>query len=138
VVAAQLARPASSLQPGRSPADAAVVAATAGPHGIVLADDEHADWLLWEQPSLAGRIALDVRFELFNGRELAQISRLRLASTDAWKRCGRAAAVVTFAGDGQLRRFAEAGVLAPGSRTLVRGPRFAAIAQPAPAHPCRL
>jgi hypothetical protein len=45
---------------------------------------------------------------------------------------------VTFAGDVELRLFAESGVLAPGSRRIVQGSQFAAIAQPLPAKPCRL
>jgi hypothetical protein len=104
----------------------------------VLADDRHADWLLWEQPSLEGRVAYDVRFELFARRELVQISGLRLASPPAWRRCGAAAAVVTFESNTELRMFAAAGVLAPGHWTIVRGKQFAAIAQPAPETPCRL
>ena len=138
VLAAQFARPATSLQRGRSPAAAAAVAAAAGARGIVLADDEHADWLLWQQPTLEGRVAFDVRFELFNRRELTQISRLRLASANAWQRCGATSAVVTFGSSHELGLYREAGVLAPGSRTIAQGPQFAAIAQPAPRKPCRL
>jgi hypothetical protein len=138
MVATHFVRPSAWLEADRPPAAAAAVAAAAGAHGIVLADDEHADWLLWQQPSLAGRVAYDVRFELFARRELLQISRLRWASPPVWQRCGAGAAVVTFAGDEQLRLFAEAGVLAPGARTIARGPQFAAIAQPAPGAPCRL
>jgi hypothetical protein len=139
VLAAQFARATTSLQQGRSPAAAAAVAAVAGAHGIVLADDAHADWLLWQQPSLAGRVAFDVRFELFDRRELTQISRLRLASANAWKRCGATATVVTFGSSRELGLYQEAGVLAPGSRVIVQGPQFAAIAQPAPPRKtCRL
>jgi hypothetical protein len=104
----------------------------------VLADDKHADWLLWQEPSLEGRVAYDVRFELFARRELVQISRLQQGSPPAWRRCGAGAAVVTFAGNAVLRRFAEAGVLAPASRRIVKGRQFAAIAQPTPTKPCRL
>jgi hypothetical protein len=138
VVATNLARSSTWLERDRPPAAAAAVAAAVGAHGIVLADDEHADWLLWLQPSLAGRVAYDVRFELFNHDELQQISRLRWASPPVWQRCGAGAKVVTFAGSSQLRVFAAAGVLAPGRRTIVRGPQFAAVAQPSPAAPCRL
>jgi hypothetical protein len=137
VLGTHVARPAAWLEQHRSPAAAATVAAAAGPHGIVLADDEHADWLLWQQPSLEGRVAYDVRFELFDRRQLVQISRLQQASPLAWGRCGVGATVVTFAGDAELRRFAEAGVLSPGARTIARGKHVAAVAQP-PAAPCRL
>jgi hypothetical protein len=138
VLAAQLARPSTWLERDRSPAIAAAVAAAAGPQGIVLADDAHADWLLWQQPSLAGRVAYDVRFELFNRHELIQLSRLQQAAPPAWRRCGAGAKVVTFAGSGELQQFVEAGVLAPGRRMITRGPQFAAIAQPSPAPACQL
>jgi hypothetical protein len=138
VVAVQFARPATSLLQGRSPAAAAAVAAAAGVHGLVLADDADADWLLWQQPSLTGRVAFDVRFELFTRRELEQISGLRLASPTAWERCGATATVVTFEGSDELRLFRQAGVLAPGYRTIARGALFAAVVQPSPAKPCRL
>ena len=74
VVAASLARPASSFQAGWPAAGARAVAAAAGPHGLVLADDVHSDWLLWEEPQLEGRLAYDVRFELLAPSQLARLS----------------------------------------------------------------
>jgi hypothetical protein len=133
-VTTALLRPVTS----RSPGAAAVVAAAAGNHGLVLADDADADWLLWEQPALAGRVALDIRFELLNRRELGQISGFRLAAPAPWRRCGATARVVTFEGSRELGLFRQAGVLAPGSRTIVRDAGFAAVVQPASGEPCRL
>ena len=138
VVATHIAPPNGWLGRDWSPAQAAAVAAAAGPYGIVLADDQHADWLLWQQPSLEGRVAYDVRFELFTHRELVQLSRLYEASPSVWDRCGAGAAVVTFRNDVELRRFAEAGVLSRDRRRITQGSQFAAIAQPSPAKPCRL
>jgi hypothetical protein len=51
----------------------AVQTRTASTNGRVFADDASADWLLWELPSLRGRVAYDVRFELLTS---SQISRL--------------------------------------------------------------
>jgi hypothetical protein len=138
VIGTHVARPAAWLERDRPPAAAAAVAAAAGPHGIVLADDEHADWLLWQQPSLEGRVAYDVRFELFDRRQLVQISRLQQASRPVWARCGAGATVVTFAGNEELRLVREAGVLAPGARAVASGSHFAAVVQPARVAPCRL
>jgi hypothetical protein len=123
-------RPAHWFEHGRSAADAAAVARAAGTDGIVLADDADADWLLWEQPALAGRIAFDVRFELFNLHELRQIQLLRLGSHPVWKRCGATARVVTFAGAADETAVVREHVLAPGSRTIVRRAMFVAIQQP--------
>jgi hypothetical protein len=77
LVAAILSRPASALL-ANWPADgAARAAAAAGSSGRVLADDTHSDWLLWQQPQLAGRLAYDVRFELFTRRQLARLRSFR-------------------------------------------------------------
>jgi len=77
VVAGSLARPAASLESAWPEAGARAVAAAAGTNGLVLADDVHSDWLLWEEPQLAGRIGYDVRFELLTARHLATLSEFR-------------------------------------------------------------
>jgi hypothetical protein len=138
VLVVQFARPAAWLERDQPPAAAAAVAAAAGPDGIVLADGAHADWLLWHQPSLAGRVAYDVRFELFDRRELMQIGQVLQPSPRVWRRCGAGVTVVTFAGAADLHRYVEAGVLAPDASTLMQGRQFAAIVQPSSALPCRL
>ena len=121
-----------------SAAAASAVAAAAGKHGIVLSDDLHADWLVWQEPALAGHVAYDVRFELFNAHELKQLDRLERASHPAWARCGAIASVVTFP-DRRISQLVRAeGVLAPGSRTIVDTKDFVAVAQPAaPISRCR-
>jgi hypothetical protein len=126
----QLAHANSRIERNRPSAAAAAVAAAAGSHGIVLADDAHADWLLWLQPSLVGRVAYDVRFELFNARELRRIQLLHDASRPIWRRCGATARVVTFESrkDEQVVRAADA--LTDRSRTIVSTPNFVAIVQP--------
>lgn len=43
----------------------AVRSAASDPRSLVFATDRHADWLLWKIPDLRGRIAYDVRFELY-------------------------------------------------------------------------
>ena len=53
------------------------MAAAAGANGLVLADDVHSDWLLWEEPQLAGRIGYDVRFELLSPARLAALYGFR-------------------------------------------------------------
>ena len=52
---------------------AAVSAATRDPSTRVFASDRDADWLLWRDPRLRGRVAFDIRFEL---NTAAQIRRL--------------------------------------------------------------
>jgi hypothetical protein len=46
--------------------------------------DLTADWLLWHQPDLAGRIAYDVRFELLTKAQIEAISRFNAELGDDW------------------------------------------------------
>lgn len=45
------------------------------PHARVLADDRDADFVLWQIPSLTGRVVADVRFELLNASELRRLAQ---------------------------------------------------------------
>jgi hypothetical protein len=53
----------------------AVRAATRDPSVRLWATDGTADWLLWRIPDLRGRVAYDVRFELYDERALDTIIR---------------------------------------------------------------
>jgi hypothetical protein len=118
VAAAMLSRPTSVLL-GRWPAKgAAAVAAAAGPRGLVLADDVHSDWLIWEQPRLAGRVAYDVRFELLSSRQLAALQSFRDGRRPAIAAPFR---LLTFANR------TDAASLARGRRTIYRSPGFVAV-----------
>ena len=56
---------------------AAVREATRDPNVRVWATDGTADWLLWRIPDLRGRLAYDVRFELYDQPTLDRHRRLR-------------------------------------------------------------
>lgn len=133
IVATELARPAAWLQRDLPPSAAASIAKAAGPSGIVLSDDVHSDWLLWQQPSLAGRVAYDVRFELFDKQELLTLKGLQDASVPSWRACGGVARVVTFATPARRLDAVRQGVLDTHSRVLVDLPSIAAVAQ-TPSH----
>jgi hypothetical protein len=57
---------------------------TARPGVSVFASETLSDWLLWAQPSLRGRIAYDVRFELLSARQLDQLSAYHRRSGPDW------------------------------------------------------
>ena len=67
---------AGTLVGSNNPAAAAAVAKAVreAPGSKVFADVHYADWLIWEQPALAGRIAFDARFELLSQRQLAKVA----------------------------------------------------------------
>jgi hypothetical protein len=74
---------------GGYPARAASVvskAARAEPGARIFADERYADWLLFEDPSLAGRVAYDVRFELLTKPQLDRIVAFRLEHGSDWLR----------------------------------------------------
>ena len=52
-------------------------AVAAGAHGKVFANERYADWLVFEHPQLAGRIAYDSRFELLTDRQLRSVAEFR-------------------------------------------------------------
>jgi hypothetical protein len=135
-VLALLAVHRPALDPER--AGAAAIATAAGANGIVLADDAHADWLLWEEPALIGRVAYDVRFELFSKPELIQLGKLQEGSRPAWRTCGAVARVVTFPAAADRRKMARQGVLGPNARALVELPGLAAVTRAASAGRCNL
>jgi hypothetical protein len=58
-------------------AAAKAASAAAGPQGRIYAASPYADWLLWSQPSLAGRVAYDARFELLSSAQLKRIARFQ-------------------------------------------------------------
>ena len=69
------------------PRAAQIVAANARelpPTTGIYPGDTHGDWLLWLEPSLRGRVAFDVRFELLTGREITAIRHFKSMKPD-WR-----------------------------------------------------
>jgi hypothetical protein len=58
--------------------------ATHDPDTTVFASETLSDWLLWRQPSLRGRIAYDVRFELLSVPQLDRLSAYHRRSGTDW------------------------------------------------------
>jgi hypothetical protein len=59
-------------------AAATVESATSADRSLrVFADERYADWLLFEDPRLAGRVAYDLRFELLGSKQLASLVAFR-------------------------------------------------------------
>lgn len=84
-VSAVAVKPVAWFTPKFPPAAAQAAAAAAGPDGRVFATSPYADWLLWSQPRLAGRVAFDARFELLSTSQLHRVALLLGRSGD-WKR----------------------------------------------------
>lgn len=88
--AAAIGRPARSFERAYPQAVlTAVNAATKDPSVKVLADAKFADWLLWREPDLGGRVAYDARFELIGSRRMSELAHMYLAVGVDWKQAAR-------------------------------------------------
>jgi hypothetical protein len=84
-VVAVAAKPTSWFTSKFPPTAASAASTAAGKQGRVFATSPYADWLLWQRPTLAGRVAFDARFELLSSSQLQRIARLQARSGD-WLR----------------------------------------------------
>jgi hypothetical protein len=68
--------PASWFQRGYDHRAVTTVSAAVKQHpgALIFADVRFGDWLLWEDPALAGHLAYDTRFELLTARQLEAIA----------------------------------------------------------------
>jgi hypothetical protein len=122
-----VARPATSFT--RDWPGGAARAVAAYPDLRVFADDRTADWLLWEDPSLAGRLAYDIRFELFDGRQFRELLAFRNRAGDDWRRAADGYRVFTL--DPRTERPLERALLAePGARLVYRAPGLDVLVRP--------
>jgi len=60
-------------------------AAAAGAHGQVFATSRYADWLLWTEPQLLGRVAFDARYELLTAEQVATLGSIQARAGD-WQK----------------------------------------------------
>jgi hypothetical protein len=124
-LAVTLARPAAwftSEWPERQVA--AVRAATRDPGTRLWATDGTADWLLWRIPDLRGRLAFDVRFELYDEAALDRIVAYG-RRPPGWERTVDGYRVVVVDDVEHLR-----GLTAAGLTPVFRDPTIVVLARP--------
>jgi hypothetical protein len=84
--------------------------ATADPSTDVFTTSHLADWLLWKVPELRGRVAYDVRFELYTPEVFDRIVDFRAERGDDWQSLADGYAVLVLEpGDGTDDLATEAG-----------------------------
>jgi hypothetical protein len=92
----------------------------------VMADDRYADWLLWTEPQLRGRIAYDVRFELFNRSQIYKLAYYRNRIGDDWRAATTGYPIIVF--DPAEQKEVEDGLLATGRfRIIERSPEIVVL-----------
>jgi hypothetical protein len=110
---------------------AAVRTATADPSVRLFATDGTADWLLWKLPDLRGRVAYDVRFELYDPETLERISRYGNMEGADWKSVADGYPVVIVDDRGHLRALRAE----PGAKVTYRDSEIAVIVRPGVSSP---
>jgi hypothetical protein len=110
VVVAQPSAWSTRAWPATAAQRVADIAATR-PAATVFADARYADWLLWEQPQLSGRIAYDIRFELLSRQQFEQLVAYQSRAGRDWRRAIDAhdVLVVDQSGQPELVRALRAG-----------------------------
>ena len=66
-------------------ADAVANAARTQPSARIFADISYADWLLWKEPQLAGRVVYDARLELLHEQRLDELFNWATRSGPQWQ-----------------------------------------------------
>jgi hypothetical protein len=127
VVAYSLARDASwyTRDWPEEPLDA--IRAELRPDDRVFADSRFADWLLWELPELRGRVAYDVRFELYDRAFFERLRRYDWAEGEDWGALANGYRIVLV--DASARARAATLLREPGARTIHRGDEVTVIAR---------
>jgi hypothetical protein len=69
------------------------------PGARVFADVRYADWLLWRDPGLAGRVAFDARYELLSDDQIRSIRRFNTQQRPDWQRAAAGYRVVVVRED---------------------------------------
>jgi hypothetical protein len=72
-------------------------AVAADPSARVYSDERFSDWLMFQHPSLVGRLAYDIRFEQLTQKQLVAITNWKIQLTDHWRAAARGARVIVVA-----------------------------------------
>jgi hypothetical protein len=100
----------------------------ANPQATVFADDRYADWLLWEYPQLVGRVAYDIRFELFTPEQLEDLRAYRRVTGTEWNAAATEFHVLAFDPRDQSSAHTDA-IDRSGLRVVYRDPRIVVAAR---------
>ena len=112
-------------------AAAAVQAEAASPTTRVFATSRDADWLLWRIPSLRGRLAYDVRFEIYDRETFERIVRFRGEQGDDWKSIADGYEVVVFETQQEPSSHVQDFLAEPAAREVYADERVTVIARAA-------
>jgi hypothetical protein len=98
----------------------------------VFATSRDADWILWRIPELRGRLAYDVRFEIYDRETFERIVRFRGEQRADWKSLANGYEVVVVETDQEPSSHVEDFLAEPGARSLYADERVTVIQRRAP------
>jgi len=102
------------------------------PDTRVFATSRDADWILWRIPELRGRLAYDVRFEIYERETFERIVRFRGEQGDGWKSLADGYEVIVLETHQEPSSHVEDFLAEPGARSLYADERVTVIQRPAP------
>ncbi len=102
------------------------------PESRVFATSRDADWILWRIPELRGRLAYDVRFEIYDRETFERIVRFRGEQGSDWKSVSDGYEVVVVESDPETPAHAPDFLAEPGARTAYADGRVTVIHRRAP------
>jgi hypothetical protein len=105
---------------------AAVRSATRGAGTRVYPTDRHADWLLWRIPDLRGRLAYDIRFELYDRATVERIVRYVGRQGSDWKAIADGSDVIVIDAP-RTPQHAEAFLTEPGAAVVYSDGRMTVV-----------
>jgi len=113
------------------PSGALEAVRSAGPEARVYGSDRHSDWLLWKIPSLRGRLAYDVRFELVSRKQFRRLANYVAQNGSDWKRVADGYRVIVIDVDSTTKHLA-AFRSEPGARVAFRKDNVAVVVRGSP------
>jgi hypothetical protein len=112
-----------------SEAAARLAAEACGNPGLkVVSTERFADWLMWKQPCLKGRLAFDIRFELLGTTGLDHVAHFEAVAGPGWNQPFAGDKVVVY--DPSDNKDLDRALRASGNRDLYRTHTIAVVVRP--------
>jgi hypothetical protein len=111
---------------------AAVRIGAAEPDSRVFATSRDADWILWRLPELRGRLAYDIRFEIYDQATFERIVRFRGEQGEDWKSIADGYRVVVLETDQEPSSHVGDFLAEPGARATYRDERVTVVLRQSP------
>jgi hypothetical protein len=109
---------------------AVVRASSSDPRTKVFATSQEADWLLWRLPELRGRVAFDVRFEIYTPETFERIVDFRGQRGPRWQTLANGYGVLVIESD-EKPAPAPVFLKEPGARLAYRDTKVTVVKRPA-------